>query len=107
MAAYRRVYDSRHLQADYQEPYARKSSTGYLYVLHFTGGRRLVSVRWTDGETELSVVDGGGRRELVVLLDGRDCAVEMARLKDVAQLAFCDADSILDVHARVIIYTAS
>ena len=39
MAAYRRVYDSRHLQADCQEPgsapepYARQSSMGYLY--HF------------------------------------------------------------------------
>ena len=37
MAAYRRVYDSRHLQADCQapgsapEPYARQSSMGYLY----------------------------------------------------------------------------
>ena len=36
MAAYRRVYDSRHLQADCQEPgsapepYARQSSTGYF-----------------------------------------------------------------------------
>ena len=39
MAAYRRVHDSRHLQADCQEPgsapepYARQSSTGYLYLL--------------------------------------------------------------------------
>ena len=38
MAAYRRVYDSRHLLADCQEPgsaptpYARQSSMGYLYV---------------------------------------------------------------------------
>ena len=38
MAAYRRVYDSRHLQADCREPgsapepYARQSSTGYLYL---------------------------------------------------------------------------
>ena len=37
MAAYRRVYDSRHLQADYQEPgsapkpYVRQSGIGYLY----------------------------------------------------------------------------
>ena len=37
MATYRRVYDSRHLQADCKEPgstkepYARQSSTGYLY----------------------------------------------------------------------------
>jgi len=38
MAAYRRVYDARHLQADCQEPgsatepYARQSSTGYLLL---------------------------------------------------------------------------
>ena len=38
MAAYRRVYDSRHLQADHQEPgsapepYARQSSMGHLYL---------------------------------------------------------------------------
>jgi len=38
MAAYRWVYDSCHLQADCQEPgsapepYARQSSTGYLYL---------------------------------------------------------------------------
>jgi len=38
-AAYRRVYDSRHLQADCKEPgsapepYARQSSMGYLYHL--------------------------------------------------------------------------
>jgi len=38
MAAYRRVYDLRHLQADCQEPgsapepYARQSSMGYLYL---------------------------------------------------------------------------
>ena len=37
MAAYRQVYDSRHLQADYQEPgsapepYVRQSSIGYLF----------------------------------------------------------------------------
>jgi len=39
MAAYRRVYDSRHLQADCQEtgsapePYARESSMGYLFLI--------------------------------------------------------------------------
>jgi len=38
MAAYRRVYDSRHLQADCREPgsapepYARQSSMSYLYL---------------------------------------------------------------------------
>jgi len=42
MAAYRRVYDSRHLQADCQEPgsapepFARQSSMGYLYLLEHT-----------------------------------------------------------------------
>jgi len=41
MAAYRRVYDSRHQQADCQEPgsapepYARQSSMGYLYFFFF------------------------------------------------------------------------
>jgi len=40
MAAYRRVNDSRHLQADCQEPgsapepYARQSSMGYLYLFY-------------------------------------------------------------------------
>ena len=40
MAAYRQVYDSRHLQADCQEPasapetYARQSSMGYLYLFY-------------------------------------------------------------------------
>jgi len=40
MAAYRRVYDSRHLQADCQEPgsapepYARESSMGYFYLFY-------------------------------------------------------------------------
>ena len=42
MAAFRRVYDSRHLQADCQEPgsapelYARQSSTGYLLAFSVT-----------------------------------------------------------------------
>jgi len=41
MAAYRRVYDSRHLQADCKEPgsapepYARQSSMGYLFTRNF------------------------------------------------------------------------
>ena len=47
MAAYRRAYDSLHLQADCQEPgstpepYARQSSMGYVYV--FTCKYRVVS----------------------------------------------------------------
>ena len=41
MAAYRQVYDSRHLQADYQELgsapelFVRQSSIGYLYFFYF------------------------------------------------------------------------
>jgi len=50
MAAYRRVYDSRHLQADCQEPgsapepYVRQSSRpmGYLYLL----GSYAEDLRW-------------------------------------------------------------
>jgi len=44
MAAYRPVYDSRHLQADYQEPgsalepYARQSSMVYLFSHDLGGG---------------------------------------------------------------------
>jgi len=42
MAAYQRVYDSRHLQADCQapgsapEPYIRQSSMGYVYLFLHT-----------------------------------------------------------------------
>jgi len=48
MAAYRRVYDSRHLQADCQEPgsapepCARQSSTGYLYLFLGSSKPRIV-----------------------------------------------------------------
>ena len=50
----------------------------------------------SEADVELSA-----RRDLVVLLDGRDCSVEMPLLKDIVQVAFCDADCIVDVHARV------
>uniref|UniRef100_A0A5S6PZK1 C-terminal binding protein n=2 Tax=Trichuris muris TaxID=70415 RepID=A0A5S6PZK1_TRIMR len=41
-------------------------------------------------------------RPLVALLDGRDCAVEMPILKDVATVAFCDAQSTQEIHDRVL-----
>ena len=47
MAAYRRVYDSRHLQADSKEPgsapepHARQSSIGYLYLYPFYSDSRM------------------------------------------------------------------
>jgi len=49
VAAYRRVYDLRHLLADCQEPgsapvpYARYSSMGYLYLYHFNQLLKIVS----------------------------------------------------------------
>ena len=48
MAAYRRVCDSRHLQADCQEPgsapepYIGYSSTGYLYLYTATHTSRMI-----------------------------------------------------------------
>ena len=51
MAVYRRVYDSRHLQADCQEPgsapetYARQSNMGYLYLTCLSGNEHSLSFR--------------------------------------------------------------
>lgn len=42
-----------------------------------------------------------GPRPLVALLDGRDCSVEMPILKDVATVAFCDAQSTSEIHEKV------
>lgn len=57
-------------------------------------------------------MDGGPRgpipngpahsRPLVALLDGRDCSVEMPILKDVATVAFCDAQSTSEIHEKVL-----
>ncbi|KAI1709160.1 d-isomer specific 2-hydroxyacid dehydrogenase, catalytic domain-containing protein [Ditylenchus destructor] len=41
-------------------------------------------------------------RPLVALLDGRDCAIEMPLLKDVATVAFCDAQSTAEIHEKVL-----
>ena len=52
MAAYRRVYDSRHLQADCQEagsapePYARQSSMGYTTLARHLATDRVTSTRY-------------------------------------------------------------
>uniref|UniRef100_A0A1I7STG4 2-Hacid_dh_C domain-containing protein n=1 Tax=Bursaphelenchus xylophilus TaxID=6326 RepID=A0A1I7STG4_BURXY len=43
-----------------------------------------------------------GMRPLVALLDGRDCAIEMSLLKDVATVAFCDAQNPSEIHDRVL-----
>ncbi|KAJ1139765.1 hypothetical protein NDU88_006131 [Pleurodeles waltl] len=41
-------------------------------------------------------------RPLVALLDGRDCTVEMPLLKDLATVAFCDAQSTQEIHEKVL-----
>lgn len=41
-------------------------------------------------------------RPLVALLDGRDCSLEMPILKDVATVAFCDAQSTQEIHEKVV-----
>uniref|UniRef100_A0A915KJD5 THAP-type domain-containing protein n=1 Tax=Romanomermis culicivorax TaxID=13658 RepID=A0A915KJD5_ROMCU len=41
-------------------------------------------------------------KPLVALLDGRDCSVEMPHLKDIATVAFCDAQSVQEIHDRVL-----
>ena len=70
MAAYRLVYDSRHLQADCQEPgsapepYARQSSMGYLYLLHkyypsddhFHFLQAFIDVGWTSCANRFSLL---------------------------------------------------
>ena len=44
----------------------------------------------------------GGARPLVALLDGRDCSIEMPILKDIATVAFCDAQSTSEIHEKVL-----
>lgn len=41
-------------------------------------------------------------RPLVALLDGRDCSIEMPILKDIATVAFCDAQSTKEIHEKVL-----
>ncbi len=40
-------------------------------------------------------------RPLIALLDGRDCSVEMPILKDIATVAFCDAQQTSEIHEKV------
>jgi len=68
MAAYRRFYDSRHLQADCQEPgsapetYTRQSSMGYLTLIRrspidnhrYTQIVSRKSLKWTTGKSQPS-----------------------------------------------------
>ncbi|MCP9266423.1 CtBP protein [Dirofilaria immitis] len=64
--------------------------TGHRVHMH---QNRFVSGRMSNGATG---------RPLVALLDGRDCTVEMPILKDVATVAFCDAQSTHEIHEKVL-----
>uniref|UniRef100_A0A1I7ZUS1 THAP-type domain-containing protein n=1 Tax=Steinernema glaseri TaxID=37863 RepID=A0A1I7ZUS1_9BILA len=48
------------------------------------------------------VSNGPTARPLVALLDGRDCSVEMPILKEVATVAFCDAQTTAEIHEKVL-----
>lgn len=52
--------------------------------------------------TPASQSTNSGPRPLVALLDGRDCSVEMPILKDIATVAFCDAQSTNEIHEKVL-----
>ncbi|VDP18017.1 unnamed protein product [Onchocerca flexuosa] len=64
-----------------------------VFLLHVQLRVCLLSSRMSNGATG---------RPLVALLDGRDCTVEMPILKDVATVAFCDAQSTHEIHEKVL-----
>lgn len=41
-------------------------------------------------------------KPLVVLLDGNNCKIEMQNLKDIAKIAFCNADHVSQIHEKVL-----
>uniref|UniRef100_A0A8C6F630 C-terminal-binding protein 1 n=1 Tax=Monodon monoceros TaxID=40151 RepID=A0A8C6F630_MONMO len=58
---------------------------------------------WRDQGVRPPIMNGPLHpRPLVALLDGRDCTVEMPILKDVATVAFCDAQSTQEIHEKVL-----
>jgi len=98
MAAYRRVYDSRHLQADCQEPgsapesYARQSSMGYLFhgrerrtacaKVAKTYGLPLLGVTRLGLDAEggfCCFAAGGGRQTACYILPGLSVMIEGTR----------------------------
>lgn len=52
-------------------------------------------------DTSSLTTNSAAMRPLVALLDGRDCSIEMPLLKDVATVAFCDAQSTVEIHEKV------
>uniref|UniRef100_A0A158PRH6 C-terminal-binding protein 1 n=1 Tax=Brugia pahangi TaxID=6280 RepID=A0A158PRH6_BRUPA len=72
---------------------ASAESSADLRHNHFVANILTMSGRMSNGATG---------RPLVALLDGRDCTVEMPILKDVATVAFCDAQSTHEIHEKVL-----
>uniref|UniRef100_I3KGC6 C-terminal-binding protein 2 n=1 Tax=Oreochromis niloticus TaxID=8128 RepID=I3KGC6_ORENI len=70
-----------------------------------TGPPVIVSTMVTTPDTSIrpQIMNGPMHpRPLVALLDGRDCTVEMPILKDLATVAFCDAQSTQEIHEKVL-----
>ncbi|XP_053548574.1 C-terminal-binding protein 2 isoform X1 [Bombina bombina] len=79
-------------------------SSPYQKVTRRTGPPIIVSTM-SSPETSMRPQTMNGPmhpRPLVALLDGRDCTVEMPILKDLATVAFCDAQSTQEIHEKVL-----
>uniref|UniRef100_A0A8C0ZSM0 C-terminal-binding protein 2 n=1 Tax=Castor canadensis TaxID=51338 RepID=A0A8C0ZSM0_CASCN len=76
----------------------------YQKVARRTGAPILVSTMLTTEPSIRPQIMNGPLhpRPLVALLDGRDCTVEMPILKDLATVAFCDAQSTQEIHEKVL-----
>ncbi|XP_061565137.1 uncharacterized protein LOC133419747 isoform X2 [Cololabis saira] len=82
-----------------------QSSTNTKMVGRRTGPPVIVSTMATTPDTSIrpQIMNGPMHpRPLVALLDGRDCTVEMPILKDLATVAFCDAQSTQEIHEKVL-----
>ncbi|XP_044516283.1 C-terminal-binding protein 2 [Gracilinanus agilis] len=76
----------------------------YQKVARRTGAPIIVSTMMSpDPSIRPQIMNGPLHpRPLVALLDGRDCTVEMPILKDLATVAFCDAQSTQEIHEKVL-----
>ncbi|XP_055464937.1 C-terminal-binding protein 2 isoform X1 [Psammomys obesus] len=76
----------------------------YQKVARRTGAPIIVSTMLTPEPSIRPQIMNGPLhpRPLVALLDGRDCTVEMPILKDLATVAFCDAQSTQEIHEKVL-----
>ncbi|KAL3085405.1 hypothetical protein niasHT_036515 [Heterodera trifolii] len=73
-----------------------KNFTGNAVQMNHAGMARLTPPMGGGGQFVAS------SKPLVALLDGRDCAIEMPLLKDIATVAFCDAQSTGEIHEKVL-----